>query len=105
VAKEVEPWSALRANIVEQRGRIDVKSDDFEGRTAQHPLDRMVYILMKAHGAVDWFNGVPLGKTVGSYAIHSHHIFPQALLYRSGLDADNHVFTDKRSTKLQTARS
>jgi GcrA cell cycle regulator len=24
---------------------------------------RMVYILAKSHGAVDWFNGVPLGKT------------------------------------------
>jgi len=92
VAREVEPWAALRANIIEQRGRIEVKSDDFEGRTAQHPLYRMVYILMKARGAVDWFNGVPLGKTVGaSYALHSHHIFPQALLYRSGFDADNHV--------------
>jgi hypothetical protein len=92
VAKEVEPWEALRANIIEQRGRIDVKSDDFEGRTAQHPLYRMIYILMKAQGAVDWFNGVPLGNTVGSsYALHSHHIFPQALLYRSGFDADNHV--------------
>jgi hypothetical protein len=92
VAKEVEPWAALRANIVEQRGRIDVKSDDFEGRTAQHPLYRMVYILAKAHGAMDWFNGVPLGKTVGaSYAVHSHHIFPQSLLYRSGFDPENHV--------------
>jgi hypothetical protein len=92
VAKEVEPWAALRANIIEQRGRIDVKSDDFEGRTAQHPLYRMVYILAKAHGAMDWFNGVPLGKTVGaSYAVHSHHIFPQSLLYGSGFDADNHV--------------
>jgi hypothetical protein len=30
------------------------------GRTAQHPLYRMVYILAKAHGAVDWFNGVPV---------------------------------------------
>jgi hypothetical protein len=92
IAKEVEPWAVLRANIIEQRGRIDVKSDDFEGRTAQHPLYRMIYILAKAHGAVDWFNGVPLGKTVGaSYALHSHHIFPQSLLYRSGYDADNHV--------------
>lgn len=92
VAKEVEPWAALRANIIEQRGRIDVKSDDFEGRTAQHPLYRMVFILAKAHSALDWFNGVPLGKTVGSsYAVHSHHIFPQALLYRSGLDADNYM--------------
>lgn len=72
IAKEVEPWAALRANIIEQRGRIEVKSDDFEGRTAQHPLYRMVYILAKAHGAIDWFNGVPVGKTVGaSYAIHN----------------------------------
>lgn len=92
----MEPWAALRANIIEQRGRIDVKADDFEGRTAQHPLFRMVYILMKAHGAVDWFNGVPLGKTIGpSYAIHSHHIFPQALLYRSGLAADNYMHRQK----------
>jgi hypothetical protein len=92
VAKEEEPWAKLCANIIEQRGRIDVKSDDFEGRTAQHPLYRMVYILAKSHGAVDWFNGVPLGKTVGpSYALHSHHIFPQSLLYSSGYDADNHV--------------
>jgi hypothetical protein len=92
VAKEVEPWAALRANIVEQRGRIEVKADDFEGRTAQHPLYRMVFILAKAHGAIDWFNGVPLGKTVGtSYAVHSHHIFPQSLLYRSGFDADNYM--------------
>jgi hypothetical protein len=92
VAKEVEPWAALRANIVEQRGRIDVKSADFEGRTAQHPLYRMVYIMAKGHDGVDWFNGVPLGKTVGSsYAVHSHHIFPQSLLYNSGFDAENHV--------------
>ncbi len=92
VAKEVEPWDALRANIVEQRGRVEMKPDDFEGRTAQHPLYRMVFILAKAHSAVDWFNGLPLGQTVGaSYAVHSHHIFPQALLYRSGLDADNYM--------------
>lgn len=92
VAREVEPWDQLRSNIVEQRGRIDVKPDDFEGRTAQHPLYRMIYILAKAHGAVDWFNGVPLGKTIGAaYALHSHHIFPQSLLYKNGYDPDNHV--------------
>lgn len=92
VAKEVEPWGSLRANIIEQRGRIDVKADDFDGRTAQHPLYRMAFTLAKAHGAVDWFNGVPLGQTVGkSYAVHSHHIFPQALLYRSGFDTDNYM--------------
>jgi hypothetical protein len=92
VAKQLEPWAQLRAHIMEQRGRVDVKPDDFEGRTAQHPLYRMIYVLAKAHGAVDWFNGVPLGQTVGpSYSLHSHHIFPQALLYKSGWDADNFV--------------
>jgi hypothetical protein len=92
VAKELEPWAQLRAHIVEQRGRIDVKADDFEGRTAQNPLYRRIYVLTKAYGAVDWFNGVPLGQTVGSsYNLHSHHIFPQGLLYKSGWDADNYV--------------
>ena len=31
VVRETEPWNALRANIVEQRGRIEVKDSDFEG--------------------------------------------------------------------------
>jgi hypothetical protein len=92
VVRENEPWEALRANIVDQRGRIEVKEADFEGRGAQHPLYKAAFILAKAHSAVDWFNGLPLGKTHGSYyAIHSHHIFPQSLLYRHGWDADNYT--------------
>ena len=53
----------------------------------------MTYVLTKANGAVDWFNGLPLDAPKGStYAIHSHHIFPQALLYREGgYDAENHL--------------
>ena len=92
IAKEVEPWDLMRNQIIDQRGRIDVKASDFEGRTAQHPLYRMTFVLSKAYGALDWFNGVPLGETHGSaYAWHSHHIFPQALLYKSGWDSDNYL--------------
>ena len=92
IAKEVQPWDQLLAQIVDQRGRTNVKASDFEGRTGQHPLYRLTYVLSKAHGAIDWFNGVPLGQTQGSaYAIHSHHVFSQALLYRSGWDSDNYV--------------
>jgi uncharacterized protein YaaQ len=92
VVRESEPWEALRANIVDQRGRIEVKEADLEGRGAQHPLYKSAFILAKAHSAVDWFNGLPLGQTYGSwYAIHSHHIFPQSLLYRHGWDADNYT--------------
>jgi len=92
VLRETSPWDALREQIIDQRGRIEVKASDFEGRVAQHPLFRAMYILAKAHGAVDWFNGVPLArKGVAAYKIHSHHIFPQSLLYKNGYDPENHL--------------
>ena len=92
MVRETEPWDALRSNIVEQRGRIAVKDSDFEGRGVQHPLYKAISVLAKAHGAIDWFNGLPLAQTHGeSYAIQSHHIFPQAHLYRNGWDSDNYT--------------
>ena len=92
VAKEVQPWGALRNQIIDQRGRIDIKSSDFEGRNAQHPLYRMAYVLAKANKARDWFSGADLTKTKNATsAIIGHHIFPQALLYRSGWNADNYL--------------
>lgn len=90
VVRGEAPWDALRAEIIDQRGRIEVKPSDFEGRGVQHPLYRATYTLAKAHGAVDWFNGLALGTPFGSsYRIHSHHIFPQSALYKAGYDPDN----------------
>ena len=92
VVRETEPWDALRANIMEQRGRIEVKDLDFEGRGARHPLYKATFILAKAHSAVDWFNGVSLGQTHGrDYGLQSHHIFPQSYLYKNGWDRDNYT--------------
>ncbi len=92
IVGEESPWGSLREAIVEERGRLDVKAADFEGRGAQHPLYRLTYVLAKAQGAIDWFNGLPLTAGHGkSYRIHSHHIFPQGLLYKSGYDPDNHL--------------
>ncbi len=92
IVRDTEPWDALRANIVEQRGRIEVKGSDFEGRGTQHPLYKATFILAKAHSATDWFNGLPLGRTHGgNYGLQSHHIFPQALLYANGWDTDNYT--------------
>ena len=53
----------------------------------------MTYVLTKANGAIDWFNGVPLEMPHGkSYGLHSHHIFPQSVLYaEGGFSNDNHV--------------
>lgn len=92
VVREPQPWEALCNQIIDQRGRIEVKADDLEGRWVQHPLYRMLLVLAKAHGAVDWFNGAPLSAPHGrAYRVHNHHIFPQAVLYDSGYDPDNHL--------------
>ena len=69
-----------------------MKPSDFEGRGAQHPLYRLTTVLCKAHGAVDWFNGLPLVPNQGAaYAVHSHHVFPQSLLYEADWDSDNYL--------------
>jgi hypothetical protein len=84
------------ANLVQEiednRGRLDVKETDMEGRTAGHPLYKMLYIVTKANKAVDWANGGAIYGTIGDYySIQSHHIFPQAFLYRNGFHGDNHI--------------
>jgi len=92
VLREESPWGSLLDQVVDQRGRINVTPNDFEGRGAWHPLYKMSFILTKARHAVDWFNGIPLGTTVGDhYRIHSHHIFPQSILYQNGYSSDNHL--------------
>ena len=92
VARETEPWGQLRDQIIDQRGRIEVEAGDFAGRGTPHPLYRAAFILSKAHGAIDWFNGLPLAQTHGeAYGIHSHHIFPQALLYKSGFKVEDYT--------------
>jgi len=90
VARELHPWDELRRQIIDQRGRIKVEGSDLAGRGVLNPLYRATFMLIKAHGATDWFNGLPLHQLHGqSYKLHSHHIFPQALLYKSGFDVLN----------------
>jgi hypothetical protein len=90
--RENNPWDKLIDALIDQRGRIEVKPNDLEGRTASHPLYLITYIMSKTQGAMDWFNGVPLsGKHPGPYYVHSHHIFPSSVLYANGYDPDNHV--------------
>ncbi|MCD6217131.1 DUF262 domain-containing protein [bacterium] len=87
------PWKELEDNIIDQRGRIDLKESDIDGRGIQQPVYRMTHIIIKRKGAVDWFNGSPLDTPIGSsYAIHSHHIFPSSVLYNAGgYNSENHL--------------
>jgi len=92
IVREPDPWDALCDQIIDQRGRIEVKASDLEGRGSGHPLYRMTFVIAKAHGAVDWSNGVSLGMTHGqAYRIHSHHIFPTSILYQNEYDSESHL--------------
>jgi len=85
VRQSDSPWSKLVSAIIDQRGRIEVKASDLEGRSTQHPMYRMAYILIKTKGGIDWCNGHPLDlRQKGHYDVHSHHIFPLSRLYKEG---------------------
>src|SRR5690606_7146522 len=84
--------TALINEIEDQRGRIEVKPSDLEGRGSGHALYKMLYVVTKANKAIDWYNGRAIYGTIGDYySIQSHHIFPQAYLYRNGYDGHNHL--------------
>lgn len=92
VVRESSPWNALRDRIIDQRGRLDVKADDMDGRGIQHPLYNMAFILAKAQGAVDWFTGAPLGAIAGkSYNLQNSYVFHPQLLYGNGYESENHM--------------
>ncbi|MDD3969949.1 MAG: DUF262 domain-containing protein [Candidatus Pacebacteria bacterium] len=87
-----QPVSDLIKEIEDLRGRIEVKPADLEGRGSVHPLHRMLYIIAKHNKATDWANGGSLQDTMGDYySIQSHHVFPQAFLYKNGYDSENHL--------------
>lgn len=93
VMRNHDPWQELINAIVDQRGRIKLEASDLEGRSIQNPVYRMLYVIVKSKGAIDWFNGSPLDVTHGkSYSIQSHHIFPSSALYKSGkYNENNHL--------------
>ena len=90
--KESKPIKDLLNEIVEMRGRLEVKVSDLEGKTAGHPLYKMFYILTKNLNAVDFANGSYIGDTIGDYySIQSHHLFPKEFLRKNGYDSNNTI--------------
>ena len=84
--KSDDPPTALRANIVKERGRIEVQPHDLDSAGVYSTLYPMTYIAARAGGAVDWFDGNPLySKNVGAvFGLEAHHIFPTSVLYKHG---------------------
>jgi hypothetical protein len=87
------PYDKLEKEIVQQRGRLEVKPGDLVGRSTLIPFYRMAQVVAKYNKGVDWFNGLPLARSVGkTYSLESHHIFPVSRLYdEGGYDGNNHL--------------
>jgi hypothetical protein len=91
VTLEADAPNALRAKLLQERGRIKVDPTDLASRGTASTFYPMTYIVMRSRGATDWFNGQPLYvKNVGAmYGLERHHIFPQAVLYSNGYSSSD----------------
>jgi hypothetical protein len=92
VLRDDDPVDALLNEIIDARGRLDLRPADIEGRGIDHPAFRIMHIAAKAQGAVDWFTGVPLAGNSSISNGETYHIFPRDALYASGKYlSDNHM--------------
>ena len=89
-----DPTIALEEAILSERGRLALESRDILGKGAATAVGKMSYIVARANNAKDWFTGHTLYKkaVAKSNGLEDHHIFPRAVLYKSGYDTT----TDRR---------
>lgn len=82
-----DPTARLVEAIAADRGRILLEAKDLEGKGPPSGIYKFAYVLARSRGAKDWFTGQTLyQKAVGkSNSIHSHHIFPRAVLKKLGI--------------------
>lgn len=84
------PWEALINKIIDQRGRIRIEASDLEGQGANSRFFNSFCVMLAQKGAKDWFNGIGIDSgTESNYTMHKHHIFPVALLTRTGYSEHN----------------
>lgn len=93
-----DPTIALEEAILSERGRLALESRDILGKGAATAVGKMSYIVARANNAKDWFTGHTLyEKAVAkSNGLEDHHIFPRAVLYKSGYDttADRRIVNE-----------
>jgi hypothetical protein len=84
---EENPVKALMQEVVNQRGRTELKPADIDGSGSGTQAHKLLYVLAKYNKATDWSTGGAITATLGAQnKIQSHHIFPKAYLGRNGYD-------------------
>lgn len=72
-----------------QVGRLDITADELEGRNQRSALFKTMFLAFHNAGAKDWRSNLAISLDhVGSHhKLQFHHIFPKAVLRKSGLSA------------------
>ncbi len=78
----IELLDRLRTQV----GRLDIAPEELEGRSQRSALFKTMFLAFQAEGAKDWQTQLAIGLShVGSaHKLQFHHIFPKALLKKSG---------------------
>jgi len=69
-----------------QVGRLDVAPEELEGRSQRSALFKTMFLAFQAAGAKDWQTqlAIALSHVGSAHQLQFHHIFPKALLKKSG---------------------
>lgn len=89
----------LFMGLRKQRGRIDIRIDDFKGKYKKGQL-LLLLAAIRAKGAMDWFGGT-LVRSKGSSA---QHIFPRAYLRANGIK-DSRLIHDIANITILTLKA
>lgn len=88
---------ALLANLKEDEGDAEITAPSLDMRGVGNPLYNMMSIVIRARGAVDWANGLPLVTTSSAdFRIDRHHIFPSSVLAAAGWNTGESQYARKR---------
>ncbi len=92
---------SLLTNLKEDEGDPQLSAASLDMRGVGNPLYNMMSIIIRARGAVDWANGLPLITTNNAdFSIERHHIFPKSVLSKAGWDTGESQYASKRVHEL-----
>jgi len=91
IVKEAEmPFEELLAITAEDR--LEIKADEFAGRSVSHPLFGLMRWYLKSQGATCLNTGIGLHHNMGArYSLENDHIFSSAILKKHGYNRENRV--------------
>ena len=79
-------FTELLDRLRTQVGRLDVAPEELEGRSQRSALFKTMFLAFQAAGAKDWQTqlAIALSHVGSAHQLQFHHIFPKALLKKSG---------------------